>query len=161
MKARSWLWPVITGLLLVYGCAHKPKSAGHTEEVTPPSYAERVAARLDKEESREAHLVRYNPTPCGCPPHEIKLDGLWHRVQFDVEQADDPVLLALQRAEEMARAQGRLEHHTVQGQLISELSTCGRGAIMIHLVPTAFGADEEEESGGETDESDEPNDEER
>jgi len=151
---------MITGLALVFGCAHKSKNGGQTEEVTAPSYAERVAARLEKEDSREAHLVRYNPTPCGCPPHEIKLDGLWHRVQFDVEQADDPVLLALQQAEETARAQGRLEHHTVQGQLISDLSTCGRGAIMVHLVPTAFGVDEEEEADVEADETEEPNDEE-
>ncbi|MEE2779966.1 MAG: hypothetical protein VYE15_05565 [Myxococcota bacterium] len=140
-----------TGLLLVGGCAHQAKSPGADSPVALPTYPERVMARLEKTDAEEVHLVRYNPTPCGCPPHEIQLDGLWHRVQLNVEQADDPVLLALQQAEETAREQGELRHHTLQGQLNSDLSTCGRGAVMVHLNPTAFGAPELEESVEEVD----------
>ena len=141
----------MTALLLMGGCAQQTKSKRADSLVALPTYPERVLARLEKTDAEEVHLVRYNPTPCGCPPHEIRLDGLWHRVQLNVEQADDPVLLALQQAEETAREQGELKHHTLQGQLNSDLSTCGRGALMVHLNPTAFGAPEMEESVEEVD----------
>ena len=136
---------VLTALFLVSACAHQANKTGEPKEAATPTYPERIQDRLEKMESQEVHLVRYNPTPCGCPPHEIQLDGQWQRVQLDVERADDPALLALQAAEEEARSRGELKHHSVQGQLNSDLSTCGRGAIMVHLSPSAFGAPEEAE----------------
>ncbi|MGM0576666.1 MAG: hypothetical protein ACQEXJ_13135 [Myxococcota bacterium] len=118
---------------------------GAPEEEAPQTYDAKVRARLEVAREERVHVLRHNPTTCGCPPYELRLDGHWHRVAFDAPDEDDPALLALQEAvaADAGREAGR--QYVMQGKLDSTLVTCGRGAIVVTLDPTAFGPPPEPE----------------
>lgn len=105
----------------------------------PPDYAARVRTRLAAEAEAPSHRVRYLPALCGCPPYEILLAGVWHRLALELDDPEDPTFLALREAYPEGDVEARLHVQELQGDLDEELTTCGRGAIVVTMRPTAFG----------------------
>ena len=79
--------------------------------------------------------LRFNPTPCNCPPFEIALDGHWHRVAFEAPE-DSPLMQALQQATKQDDARRRT--FALRGSLDDDLEVCAKGAIFLKFEPTAW-----------------------
>ena len=153
------LTTVLLGLALLTAACASPRPRGDAPKLAPPTYAERILARIAAASDREVHDLRYNPGLCGCPPFEILLDGRWTRTTFDVEDDGPPVLVALRAAVEVDEAAGRLGSYVLQGKLIDRVTSCGRGALFVTLDPSAYGAPEPEEILPDDDEDDDDEDE--
>lgn len=101
-------------------------------------YQQRMEARLLAAADVPQHTLRFNPTPCRCPPFEMLLDSQWVRVDLAVTDVDDPVLTALLEATRGERGDEALRTYRVDGALDDALSRCGGGALFVTLRPTAF-----------------------
>ena len=157
----SRIQEIVLGAWVVGLCACAAQPVSPSVDPSPPSFIERVEARVQAASEREVHELRYNPGLCGCPPFELELEGLWHRVTFDVVDDSNPVLQELRAAVERDEGAGSLGRYLIQGRLDERLATCGQGAVFLTLDPTAYGAPEieEESPAPESDESDESEDE--
>jgi|GEM_PF-1309568 len=118
------------------------------------AWAETVRQRVLAARDDPSYTLRYNPCACDCPPYEVRLAGVWHRVLFAGAGPDDETILALETAVEDARARRVNATWQLQGNLDDVLTTCGRGTLVVALSPSAFGAppvvpDEEEEDEGQ------------
>lgn len=131
-------------LLLLAACSGSKPAGKKDEPPEPPDYAERVRERMEQESERVAFEVRHNPAACACPPYEIRLTGMWHRLRFDTSDEEDPTLVALAQAVKKSEQGKKPESFLIQGQLDDDLTTCGRGTIVVTLSPSAFGPPEVE-----------------
>ncbi len=102
------------------------------------AYWRAMEARLAVAQQTEHHTLRYNPTPCRCPPFEMLLDRRWVRVDLAVTDVDDPVLTALLAATRGAREREALRTYRVDGVLDDGLGRCAGGALFVTLRPAAF-----------------------
>jgi hypothetical protein len=134
----------LVSVLALVACAPK-KGLSPEPPPPPPTYAKRVLERVKTASDREVHALRFNPNICGCPPFEIRLDGRWQRLTFDVADDGHPVLVALREAVEADEQAGQLGTYTIQGRLLDRVTTCGQGALFVTLDPSAFGPPEVEE----------------
>jgi hypothetical protein len=116
-------------------------SSGPQRAATVPDYHARVLARIEAEGEATSFEVRHNPTPCACPAWEMRLDGVWHRVAFDVSDRDeDPTLAALNAALGRPEVPGQgPATWRIQGQLDDALEVCSRGTLYVTFAPSAFG----------------------
>lgn len=123
---------------MLAGCA-SARADKPSLSAPPPDYGQIVRARLAAASDSRVFTVRFNPAACGCPPFEVRLSDVWQRVAFDVSSEEDPVLVALRAAtaDSTRREPGRT--WIVQGRLDSSPITCGRGALVVTLRPTALG----------------------
>lgn len=94
-----------------------------------------MRARILVAQDAPAVWLRLNPSTCGCPKYEVRLDGVWHRAVFAVTDPDDEVMAAIAAAE----TADPLQVWPLQTGIDSALSTCARGALVVSLSPTAFG----------------------
>jgi hypothetical protein len=143
--------------MVLAACA--PKQAPKPEPTPPPpTYAERVLERVKTASDLEVHAIRFNPNLCGCPPFELRLEGRWLPLTFDVADDSHPVLVSLREAVETDEQAGKLGTYTVQGRVLDRVTTCGQGALFVTLDPVAFGPPvvEEEEEVPEEGEPEEP-----
>ncbi len=127
MSAASWSVALAAAAAFVACATGAPKA--------PPDYADRVRARIEVAQQLEVQRLRFNPTPCSCPPFEIALDGRWHRVAFDAPE-DSPMMIALRQAVEAPTATSR--GFELRGRLRENLATCARGAILVTFNPTEW-----------------------
>jgi hypothetical protein len=119
--------------------------AGGPERVDPsadPAHAWAVAVRARVAAARDqpSFTLRYNPAACDCPPFEVRLDGIWHRVLFAGAGPEDAAMQALDAAVRDARARRVNATWQIQGSLDDSLTTCARGTLVVALSPSAFGA---------------------
>jgi hypothetical protein len=138
---RAWTG-ALAAALLMSACA-SARSDKPSLSAPAPDYAQTVRARLALASSQRDFTVRFNPAACGCPPFEVRLADVWQRVAFDVSSEDDPVLVALRDATASSARREPGQTWDVQGRLDSSLITCGRGALVVTLRPTALGAPED------------------
>jgi len=129
MRAGGPLLAMTLASLMMGACATAPAGPGK------PDYAKRVEARIEAARALEVQKLRFNPTPCNCPPFEIALEGRWHRVAFDAPE-DAELMVALQAATRTPDAQRRT--FALRGSLSDSLETCGKGAIFVTFTPTAW-----------------------
>ena len=108
------------------------------EPPPPPTYLERVADRVLEQMESPVHRLRYNPTPCGCPPFEMFVGDHWHRVMLEAEE-DDEAMVALMAAVTLEREGRRYGEHPVQGSLSRSVNTCARGAALVNLELSEYG----------------------
>ena len=151
--------PILVMVLAMALAACAPKKAPRPEPTPPPpTYAERVLERVKTASDLEVHAIRFNPNLCGCPPFELRLEGRWLPLTFDVADDSHPILVSLREAVESDEQAGKLGTYTVQGRVLDRVTTCGQGALFLTLDPTAFGppAVEEEAEEGEEGEEGEP-----
>lgn len=134
---------VVSALVLTLSalaaCGGSKPDTTQPVEPTRPDYRARVAERIAAAADAPVFTLRHNPATCSCPPYEVLLGHVWHRVAFDAADEDDPVVLQLTREVEQAQRERRTRSFLVQGSLDDTLATCGRGAIYVTLKPTAYG----------------------
>ncbi|MFO0750174.1 MAG: hypothetical protein U1F43_31575 [Myxococcota bacterium] len=127
--ARTGSRALALALAALSGCAstppRMPRSAAYLAAVR-----ERVATHAD--ETR--FVLRHNPSSCDCPPFEVKLGEVWQRTELVGVDDDDATVLALEAAIET----GPDAELAIEGHIEGEPATCGRGALYVSLVPTAF-----------------------
>ncbi|TNF31518.1 MAG: hypothetical protein EP329_12215 [Deltaproteobacteria bacterium] len=138
MSPRS---PLLLGLVagaLLLGCA----STEHGEPKVDPAHqwASTVRERIVAARDQPSYTLRYNPAACDCPPFEIRLGEVWHRVLFAGAGPDDETIQALDAAVQDARARRVNATWQIQGSLDDALTTCARGLLVVSLSPSAFGA---------------------
>ncbi len=142
--------------LLVAGALGLGCGAGAAETIAAPDEAFRWAAQVRERVAaageQPCYAVRYNPVACDCTPYEIELGGHWHRVAFVGVGPEDEVLRALDTAVAEAEGRGAAATWQLQGSLDDALTTCARGAIVVGLSPSAFGAPEPEPPDEDEDE---------
>lgn len=127
-------------VLLLTACASARADKPSLSAPAPaPDYGETVRARLVAASDLRAFTVRFNPAACGCPPFEVRLSEVWQRVSFDVSSEEDPVLVGLRAATADSARREPGQTWIVQGRMDSSLITCGRGALVVTLRPTALG----------------------
>lgn len=107
---------------------------------SPPEggYLRAVKERVAAVQGNVSLSLRHNPAPCDCPPHEVLVADVWHRVALDVGTSDE---------EALADAAGFFEAHptqrlTVTGTIGPELRSCARGAIFLTLTLDKTPSDE-------------------
>ena len=134
MSRRALLALATAAGLAAAACSGAPTAPAPDPAV---AYAERVLARIAAAREAPSFTLRFNSSSCDCPPFEIDLGGVWHRVAFAGAEADDPVIVALDEAATAARAGRGPSTWQVQGSLEDALTTCARGALVVPLSPTA------------------------
>ncbi len=101
------------------------------------TYVDRVELRVLAARDDGRYLLRHNPADaCGCPPFEVKLGEVWHRVAIGGE-VDDPAIVSLLEATATPEVHDRRVFE-VEARLDDEVALCGRGGLYVSLVPTAF-----------------------
>lgn len=134
MNAHRLILAVTTAVSLT-GCASQ-RGGKATETGVAPNYGQVVAQRVADAQKATSHRVRYNPVPCGCPPFEVKLGGIWQRVAFDVPpDGDEPPTLAVRKVLTDG-VPGAL--YDVDGSLEEALATCGSGVIYVTIRPRSL-----------------------
>jgi len=131
--------PLLLVLAALAGCGTGP---ARVDPAADPAHAWalEVHARIAAVRNQPSFTLRYNPAACDCPPFEIQLEGVWHRVVFAGSSPDDEAIQALDTAVKDARSRRVNATWQVQGSLDDTLATCARGALVVALTPTAFGA---------------------
>ncbi|MCB9727323.1 MAG: hypothetical protein H6744_00755 [Deltaproteobacteria bacterium] len=125
---------------LAAGCATARPAPSLSDPA--PDYAALVRERIVAANEDRVHTLRFNPAACGCPPFEVLLGEVWQRVTFDVSDDQDPVLVELRAATAASPRREAGRTWQVQGRLDTSLITCGRGALVVTLRPTALGPEE-------------------
>lgn len=99
------------------GCS----SAGRATK--PPSRIaeEWVLDRIRPHETREVFEVRLNPTGCGAPPFEVRLDKSWIRVFLEPDDPTGPAGLLAERLETLGNGEGSLPTSFVRGRLLMKV----------------------------------------
>ena len=119
-------------LSMLVGCA----GSRPTQKAPDTSnYLSKVRERIRASRSAEAiYDVRINPTHCGCPRFELRLEGLWHRLALEGDLDDEgSITRVLSDADPMT-----LKIYRVQGQLRDTLDTCAQGTLYVTMTPLAL-----------------------
>ncbi len=110
---------------ITYGCVHAP--------VSPADYMKKQMEDLaTKYKTEQTFTIRLNRAPCECPPFEILLDDVWHRVFLepggtikDIENFEAEL-----EAQENA---GMDAHKVVTGNLASGIRTAPNNSVCLVL----------------------------
>jgi hypothetical protein len=102
-----------------------------TESVGEPGFLDRLTARVEAARDQAQWQLRHNPVRVACPPWELRLANLWHRVQLlEGEETD---AMAQLEAAVVRETEERPMAWRVEGELDDDVSACARGAVLLRL----------------------------